>query len=132
MNRPGRMQRFVKQKDSGSIASMECTLIGHEHYTILTLAAGADAARIEALLASAPLKQQILSVTPNEKGTVIVARGMTPADAILAALAEHGEVLALPIPEKKPFNPWAWRGYTSILGERYDELQATHTTIGLI
>jgi hypothetical protein len=117
MNRPGRMQRFVKQKDSGSIASMECTLIGHEHYTILTLAAGADAARIEALLASAPLKQQILSVTPNEKGTVIVARGMTPADAILAALAEHGEVLALPIPEKKPFNPWAWRGYTSILGQ---------------
>jgi hypothetical protein len=36
---------------------------------------------------------------------------------VLGALAQEGEQLAPPAPVKKPFNPWAWRGYTSILGQ---------------
>lgn len=111
------MARYITQHSNGKIQSVEFSTIDGQTYAFFTLAPNQSADALQETLTRKPLNQDILSVTPSPQGALIVTRGGLGSDAVLGALAQEGEVLALPPIEKKPFNPWAWRGYTSILGQ---------------
>ncbi len=111
------MARYITQNGSGKIQSVEFSTIDGKTYAFFTLAPNQRADALQETLTSKPLNQDILSVTPSPQGALVVTRGGLGPDAMLSALAQQGELLAPPPIEKKPFNPWAWRGYTSIVGQ---------------
>lgn len=79
-----------------------------------------DAAHMEAvreLLTQPPLAQQVLATASAAGEPVLVTQGTVSPQTLLQGLAVQGETLVPRAPEKKPFNPWAWRGYTSLLGQ---------------
>lgn len=111
------MARYITQHSNGKIKSVEFSTIDGQTYAFFTLALNQHADALKETLTRNPLNQEVLSVTPSPQGALIVTRGSIGPDALLGALAQEGEMLAPPPIEKKPFNPWAWRGYTSILGQ---------------
>ena len=111
------MAQFVKHTGSGIVNAVEFSPIAGQPHAFFTLAPGASTQSLEALLKNPPINHHVLSVTPNTDSTLLVTRGPASPQDILAMLNAHGEALAPPTPIKKSFNPWAWRGITSIVGQ---------------
>ena len=108
------MAQYRAQQQGGNITQLETAPLGEHQLLMLTFAVGRNEA-VDAILAAL----QATRVSSTEKnGAISVLATTTLSDqALLQALAEKGESLAPLPPEKKPFNPWAWRGITSIAGQ---------------
>ncbi len=85
-------------------------------YSVFHLRKGGDRAALQALLAAPGIGQEVLAETRMHNQTLLVTRGTSKPDALLAAFAGHGDAFVPPVVEKK-FNPWKWRGITSIVGQ---------------
>ena len=92
-------------------------MVGADHLSFVRVRPNADVDSVIRLLTGEAAQQTILSRTTKENGALIVTKGTLAADALRAALAVCGETLVLPPPEPKKFNPWAWRGILSVVGQ---------------
>ncbi len=101
---------------AGKVASVEFTAESGVSQAFIRVPSTA-AEEVRGWLGDPALKQQVISETTSDGETLIVTRSAEPAQHLLQALLQHGESLAVPPPAKKPFNPWAWRGVTSMVGQ---------------
>lgn len=108
---------YLNAAPGAVIHSAEFTSEGARQFTMLTLEKGNDASQVKTWMQSAPLSQRLISETSTGGQTLLVFQGAQSPQQILGGLAQHGQQLAAPPEKPKPFNPWAWRGYTSILGQ---------------
>ncbi len=109
------MRTYLSQQPAGFIRSVAFEKTGDGQYCFVTTADAASTKRVQALLAEANSGQQVISVTESKEGQLLVLRGGTP-ERTLKLLATDGQQFALPEVQKK-FNPWAWRGILSIVGQ---------------
>lgn len=79
------------------------------------LADDANAENVKAWL-SEQAGQTVISQATIEGHTLLITRGNHSQDMLLATLKERGDNFQEPKVEKK-FNPWKWRGITSIVGQ---------------
>lgn len=111
------------------IASVEFRSEEGQTLAFFRLADATKMDAVRALLTHGPLRQQVMATTVADGESMIVTRGMASPETVLAALAAEGETLLPRAAEKKPFNPWAWRGYTSLLGQGL-QIVSSKKTIG--
>lgn len=108
------MPIYQQQTPGAAITAVEFTTVAGKQVSIFHLA---DAAKKDELLQWLGTTQQLVSESKKDGTTVLVTQGVASPDTVIGTLAQHGEMLALPAPEKKKFNPWLWRGITSIIGQ---------------
>lgn len=124
------MARYINNSSSGALSAVEFADVGAERFSFLHIKPGADSAAIETLLASPPLSLGLISrASEAGGGMLLVARGNAAPEGVLAALRSQGESLVPPLAPAKKLNPWAWRGYTSILGQGL-QLMSGFKTVG--
>jgi len=110
------MTQFFTKDPSASIGYVEFTSNQPEGLMLLMVKLSKDPAPIRQLLNVPELKRTILSETVTPEGTLIISRGPQSSQEMIKHLATHHEVLEEKV-EKKKFNPWKWRGYSSFLGQ---------------
>lgn len=108
---------YENRAATGKIASVEFSTSGKDSLAFVRLRGSEHGDEVRAWLGEPSLQQQVVSQTHANDGTLLVIRSKQPSIRLLEVLAQHGETLAQPVPVKKPFNPWAWRGATSLLGQ---------------
>lgn len=59
----------------------------------------------------------IVAQTQSDGHPVLMARASKDPEEVLGTLATHGDQFVKPEPKSKAFDPWVWRGITSIVGQ---------------
>jgi hypothetical protein len=123
------MRPYTNTAANARIAALEFRKEGRDTVAFIQLAPHASLTDVRALLAAPPVSARIVAQTSTEGKRVMVVHSAHAPNEFLGYLAQLGETLQHPSPEKKPFNPWAWRGYTSLLGQSL-QIISSYATIG--
>ncbi len=112
------MSVYQNHSKSGDINAIECARVAGKQITFVHLSRNADREKVQQTLESPPLSQTIRASHDDEDGNVLfVCEGNLSTEQLVSRLREQGETLEPPIPEPKKFDPWFWRGTTSIIGQ---------------
>jgi hypothetical protein len=109
--------RYRSQAPDSAIEAAEFSFAGGQHYCFFTLRNSADSKGFIAKLHAPPLAQEVISSTKTGTGELLVTRGALAPQATLQALSGMGEHLTPILPPSKKFDPWVWRGITSLVGQ---------------
>ena len=110
------MARYIASETTAAVQSLETAALGTKRVAWLSLRADSAESAIKKF-AQLGIAATVLSTSARDGMFVIVATTTLEDATILRALAEQGAALSAPAAEKKKFNPWAWRGITSIVGQ---------------
>lgn len=114
---PPKTLRYENARPGAQVVSAEFSSISGDTLAFLKLSDAADGVQVKQWLETLP-EERVVSDTHGDDGSrFVVCRGKASSREVLDALAQHGEALAMPAPEKKGFNPWMWRGMLSIIGQ---------------
>ncbi len=110
------MAIYKNNNANSPIRSVEFMPAAEGNFAFIHVNSLAEKEQVKQWLASADMGQEIVSETQTDKSLVLVTRGSKTRDEFLQASSAQGASLAIDS-MKKPFNPWAWRGITSIIGQ---------------
>lgn len=113
--KPAEKTFYENRRQGAAIAGAELPPETEGNAFFFHLNPQADKEAVKAWLAG-EAGQEIVSDTQMGDHALIVTRSTKTRDEFLGAAKNHGEDFQIPVVKKK-FNPWAWRGYTSILGQ---------------
>ncbi len=112
------MVEYNNSKESARIRSVEFASIEDRQFAFVRLSASVEEEVVRQMLAMPPASLSVLSSTHDEHGDrLLVCHGDSTPEQIVTQLRSSGEILELPDPVKAGFNPWLWRGITSIVGQ---------------
>ena len=117
------MNVYFNSRTDSKIASIESTTLGNRQLNFIHLRDATAMDAVKSWLLQSP-ESTLLSETNNNNKPILVVSGTQSPTDILRILREHGETLQAPAPEKKKFNPWAWRAGTSMLGQSLQVLSS--------
>ena len=107
--------RYRSHSPDSAIETVEFSTLDGQNYCFFTLRKGADARALTAKLHAPPLAQEIISHSDAEN--LLVSRGSAPPQSVIQELSGMGEALAQVLPPSRKFDPWIWRGITSLVGQ---------------
>lgn len=107
--------RYRSHSPDSAIETVEFSTLDGQNYCFFTLRKGADARALTAKLHAPPLAQEIISHSDAEN--LLVSRGSAPPQSVIQELSGMGEALAQVLPPSRKFDPWVWRGITSLVGQ---------------
>jgi hypothetical protein len=106
------------KEDSSRVMKLELTRAEGGTYVIAHTVPNLDGTQFVEMAQNAGTQPQLLSSLDNEDGShLIMLRVNEKTQALVDKLNSYGSSLAEPAPEKEGFNPWKWRGITSIVGQ---------------
>ncbi len=112
------MKSYHAKDGKNLVEALEGMEIEGAHYALLRLRADAPKEFAHSLLAHLPGDAMVVSDVASETGerTVLCKMQGSP-EALRELLERQGEPLVEDHEKSKSFNPWFWRGATSILGQ---------------
>ena len=111
------MSMYIATRNDSNIHAIEFSQHANTYFAFMHLCDASTIAKVTQWLDIPTSGLTIASQSNHNNKPVIVISGSQSTDAILQRLRQHGEDLQPPAPEKKKFNPWAWRAGTSMLGQ---------------
>lgn len=111
------MAVFINSRKDSPLRSVEFAPSGQGNISFIHVADPAQGETVRQLLTSKDVGQEITAETELNGKPVLMTRGGKTQVELLAALGAQGESLKAKAAPKKKFNPWAWRGITSIVGQ---------------
>jgi hypothetical protein len=122
------MKVYVGKSENCPIQTAEFVEIEGTHYALLHVGANTGVQAVNAALTRMPERSVLVTEMAHESGDITVLCKMPcPPDVMLEALAANGHELQPEPPEKKAFNPWFWRGATSIVGQSLQIVSSLNT-----
>lgn len=112
------MRTYVSQVSGGLVQSVAFSQAenGKRYGFIHARPDASTGDQVRRLLTQSSPPATIRSTTRNATETLIVVTGFSSDAAVLTPLESEGQRFAQPSAQKA-FNPWAWRGVTSIIGQ---------------
>ncbi len=110
------MAVFVNTNTNSPVASVEFSPRPDSNFAFIYGRSAQDKDKLHEILTAPDIGQEIISETVVDGKPVFITRGEKTQAQLSQALAGHDVKLAVPVPEKK-FNPWAWRGHFSNIGQ---------------
>jgi hypothetical protein len=123
------MLTYINQRPDSPLHSVEFATVEGIHYCFFRLAPHGNRAEVEALLQHAGIHQTIVTETKADGEPLLVTQGHATPEQILQALNTQGNSFAAAAAEAKKFNPWAWRGITSVIGQSL-QIASSFTGVG--
>lgn len=117
------MQTFISQQANGPIRSVVFQSDGAENYSFVSVSSDEAAKRVEALLAQPHCGYKAISSTDAQGGKLLIFKGTASPENVIHILSSSEQTFSPLEPDKK-FNPWKWRGLTSIIGQSGQLLSA--------
>jgi hypothetical protein len=123
-----RMTVYTGKREDSAVETAEFVQIDGERYALLHLRAATPATFLPSVLAHVPTPVAVTSELTQESGDKTVLLKLAGSEqSFLDALKQQGDAV-IPKQEKDPkFNPWFWRGATSIVGQSL-QLASSFTT----
>jgi hypothetical protein len=130
------MTLYFNNNPSSQLYCAEVTDKGDHAYGLLYTRDGNDAARIISSLQANHPDIHVISNTKQaltEDHVIALRTNDATGQSLIDAINEQGESLTLPPPEKAKFNPWKYRGITSLVGQSFQIASAfTNNSAGAV
>jgi hypothetical protein len=122
------MTVYTGKHDGSAVQSAEFMRIEGEQYALLSIKADTQAAFLPKVLHSMAIPAVVASELTQENGdkTVLIKMG-GGEQSLLDALAQQGDPLIAKHEKESKFDPWFWRGATSIVGQSLQILSSCTT-----